>query len=62
MIELATAYVSSLESVIDYSLNNYIKKYVDEKLKEQAEKTYEVISNLVEWNVSKEEFVKLLME
>ena len=61
-MELATAYVSSLESAIGYSLNNSMKKYVDEKLKEQAEKTYEVISSLIEWNVSKEEFVKLLME
>jgi len=61
-MELATAYVSSLESITGYSLNNYIKEYIDKKLKEQAEKTYEVISNLIEWNVSKEEFVKLLME
>ena len=61
---MGTAYVSSLESFIGNSLNDtaVIKKYVDEKLKEQAEKTYEVISSLIEWNVSKEEFVKLLME
>lgn len=59
---MATTYVTSLESIIRNSINDSTKEYINEKLKEQAEKTYEVISNLIEWNVSKEEFVKLLME
>ena len=37
------------------------KDYIDEKLKKQAEKTYDIISKLIQWNVDKEEFVNLLL-
>ena len=38
-----------------------LKSYVDDKLKQQAEKTYDIISKLIQWNIDKEEFVNLLL-
>lgn len=40
---------------------NSIKKYIDEKLRRKAERTYNIISGLIKWNIDKEEFVNLLL-
>lgn len=49
-------------AVENVRLNILTHEYLDRKLRDQAEKIYEIISSLIEWNMSKEEFVKLLME
>lgn len=54
-------YMSGYATINDI-INTLTKEYIDERLKEQAERTYDVISSLIEWNIKKEEFVKLLME
>ena len=51
----------SSDSYLPNPVIDSTKKYIDEKLRHQAERTYDIISGLIQWNIDKEEFVKLLL-
>ena len=60
-VQQVASYVDSDESIYAKNIKNYVDGEIEFHTKRIAERTYDIISEMIDCNMRKEEFVKLLL-